>query len=410
MARYVTRKEDAFGAAIRAEQSVLNTDEAIEGVDGDRAVRRPLHAMELHEDTYSTITVRSASGDESKTLVNTSHTSKTDFMSSSTSNLIIQSVSESREEKQQIVQTFGEDFVYFFGERPVMTRFTAILPDSVEFQYAAEFWRNYERVLRGTSLVTRNLRAYVSVGRKVYEGYLVSATTQRQADQPRVIQLTFTLYTTRTSYLDALRNQRVSTEQSSYKETDGGDYIIDDGFINGPSTSRLIGRKFTEVIDIVPSIKRGRRSFSLITGEYLSREEEKIGNAGGFNRASIARKPEGTADITEIFDWETPSAPSTSLGDVVSTLMTGAFVLGAAVEIVATAQEEIADLATTIRGVVADPAGAFINSAAVNSVTAGLAGRISRGELQVNKPTTSNPRILLTSPGTSGTFDGVLDI
>lgn len=409
MARYVTRKEDAFGAAIRAEQSVLNTDNVIEGVDGDRAVRRPLHAMELHEDTYSTITVRSASGDESKTLVNTSHTSTTDFMSSSTSNLIIQSVSESREEKQQIVQTFGEDFVYFFGERPVMTRFTAILPDSVEFQYAAEFWRNYERVLRGTSLVTRNLRAYVSVGRKVYEGYLVSASTQRQADQPRVIQLTFTLYTTRTSYLDKLRNQRIGTEQSSYKETDRYDYIVG-GYDYAPLKEAAVKRAFAEVLDIDPSIKRGSRSFSLITGEYLSSKEEEIAREGGFNRPSIASKPEGTADITENFDWESPSAPSTSLGDVVSTLMTGAFVLGAAVEIVATAQEEIADLATTIRGVVADPAGAFINSAAVNSVTAGLAGRIGRGELQLNKPTLSNPRILLTSPGTSGTFDGVLDI
>lgn len=409
MARYVTRKEDAFGAAIKAELSELGSDTVIRHSHRKRLVRRPLHAMELHEDTYSTITVRSASGGESEALINTSRASRSgDFMSSTTSNLIIQSVSESREEKQQIVQTFGEDFVYFFGERPVMTQFTAILPDSVEFQYAAEFWRNYEQVLRGTSLVTRNLRAYVSVGRKVYEGYLVSATTQRQAEQPRVIQLTFTLYTTRTSYLDALRNQRVSAEEP-YLWTDMSDYIIG-GYADTLQEEGKIEEVFAEVLDIVPSIKRGSRSFSLITGEYLSREEEKIGNAGGFNRPSIASKPKGTADFTENFDWESPSAPSTSIGDVVSTLMTGAFVLGAAVEIVATAQEEIADLATTIRGVVADPAGAFINSAAVNSVTAGLAGRIGRGELQVNKPTTSNPRILLTSPGTSGTFDGVLDI
>lgn len=400
MARYVTRKEDAFGAAIRAEQSVLNTDEAIEGVDGDRAVRRPLHAMELHEDTYSTITVRSASGNESKTLINTSHASTTDFMSSSTSNLIIQSVSESREEKQQIVQTFGEDFVYFFGERPVMTRFTAILPDSVEFQYAAEFWRNYERVLRGTSLVTRNLRAYVSVGRKVYEGYLVSASTQRQADQPRVIQLTFTLYTTRTSYLDALRNQRAGSVQASYADSDTGDYIYYEPYVN------LYEFKTLRIVDLpLTNFGNSPEGTDEIDPDTVATWRTK--NAG-YRRQEISLSK--AEDRIEKLTKTAPSAPSTSLGDVVSTLMTGAFVLGAAVEIVATAQEEIADLATTIRGVVADPAGAFINSAAVNSVTAGLAGRIGRGELQLNKPTLSNPRILLTSPGTSGTFDGVLDI
>ena len=34
------------------------------------------------------------------------------------SNFLIQAVTEERMEKQQVVETFGESFIFFFGERP----------------------------------------------------------------------------------------------------------------------------------------------------------------------------------------------------------------------------------------------------------------------------------------------------
>jgi hypothetical protein len=241
----------------------------------------------------------------------------------------------------------------------------------------------------------------------VYEGYLVSATTQRQADQPHIIQLTFTLYTTRTSYLDKLRNQRADSVQTSYADSDTGDYIYYEPYVN------LYEVRERRIVDLpITNFGNSPEGTDEIDPDTVAtwRTENR-----GYRRQEISLSK--AEDRIEIPAKTTPSAPSTSLGDVVSTLMTGAFVLGAAVEIAATAQEEIADLATTIRGVVADPAGAFINSAAVNAVTGGLVGKTAslvgsarRGELQLNKPTLSNPRILLTSSGTSGTFDGVLDI
>lgn len=228
MTAYIGIREDAFGAALTSMVSSARRNTATPDIAKSVApnIRRPFHGMTLHDDTYSTITVATASGAMPRALYDSSSIDPDSLEGSSTSNLIIQSIVERREEKQQIVQTFGEDFVYFFGERPRMVTFTAILPESPEFQYAQEFWWNYEKVLRGTRSVLRGLRTYLSVDRQIFEGYIVSASTQRQADNPRIVNLDFTMYVTRSQYVDKLRNQPVGlTVQTTYDENRSGDFV-----------------------------------------------------------------------------------------------------------------------------------------------------------------------------------------
>lgn len=228
MPAYVGIRNDAFSSRLStaAESRELTARADYTGDPGNSVVRRPFHGVQLHaEETYSTITVSGPSSARSL-LLDTSSTLTDSMTSSTTSNLIIQSVQERREEKQQIVQTFGEDFVYFFGERPRMVSFQAILPESSDYQFAQEFWRNYEKVLRGTRSVLRSIRTYLSVDRTIYEGYIVSATTSRQADTPHIVNLEFTMYVTKSGYIDKLRNQRVDAEgQTSYLRTNAGDYL-----------------------------------------------------------------------------------------------------------------------------------------------------------------------------------------
>jgi hypothetical protein len=245
MTAYIGIREDAFGAALTS----MTTDARRRASIADQArvaapnIRRPFHGMTLHDDTYSTITVATASGAMPHALYDSSSADPDSLEGSSTSNLIIQSIVERREEKQQIVQTFGEDFVYFFGERRMVT-FTAILPESPEFQYAQEFWWNYEKVLRGTRSVLRGLRTYLSVDRQIFEGYIVNASTQRQADNPRIVNLDFTMYVTRSQYVDKLRNQPVGLKKNTtYLKHRKGDFVLTDLYEGGekaqPELSQL---------------------------------------------------------------------------------------------------------------------------------------------------------------------------
>ena len=231
---YVTMREDKFGR-LRSQIVPLSEEDRVKSGN----VRRPLHGMELLEDTYATITVRTSGGKALGVLADTSTPDESVYGKSSTTNLIVQRVDESRQEKQQIIETFGEDFVYYYGQRPRMLQINAILPDSLEFQYAQEFWTNYDRALRGTKLVTRDARVFLDIAGQIFEGYLSTAQTTRSADQPRLIQLNFTMYITHSYYVRPLNNGKYSNQGSAarrfFKYKDGmlGDYI------RLPSTSEI---------------------------------------------------------------------------------------------------------------------------------------------------------------------------
>ena len=198
---YVTMREDKFGR-LKSKITKLSAEDKPKSSN----VRRPLHGMELYGDTYATITVRTSRGSALNVLADTSTPEESVYGNSSTTNLIVQRIDESRQEKQQIIETFGEDFVYYYGQRPRMLQVNAILPDSLEFQYAQEFWTNYDRALRGTKLVMRDARVFLDIAGQIFEGYLSTAQTTRSADQPRIIQLNFTMYITHSYYVRPLEN------------------------------------------------------------------------------------------------------------------------------------------------------------------------------------------------------------
>jgi len=97
-------------------------------------------------------------------------------------------------EKQQIVQTFGEDYIFFFGEQPRFVNVSGILVNTKDFDWKNEFLENYERYLRGTRLVENNARLYMYVDDVVLEGYLVNSSVNLSADQPYLVQFQFQMF------------------------------------------------------------------------------------------------------------------------------------------------------------------------------------------------------------------------
>ena len=159
---------------------------------GTSNARRPLRGLEIKDDTYAIIKVINAAGSEiplidsgSPSGFNTQYT-----------NFILQSVNEARMEKHQIVETFGESYIFFFGESPRFLDVQAVLVDSQDFNWYAEFWENYNQYLRGTKSVEMGARTYLFYDDNIVEGYMLQAQAQKVSDAPLMARLSFRLYLT----------------------------------------------------------------------------------------------------------------------------------------------------------------------------------------------------------------------
>jgi hypothetical protein len=190
MAVYLAVSTDAFAEtrAVAARQRVVQQN-----------VRRPLRGIQVKPNTYASIRVKTASGADIKLLDSSSdeYDASTKIgRSSSYANFLIQSLRESRAEKQQIIETFGEDYVYFFGERPRFLEVQGVLINSADFNWKSEFWTNYDQHLRGTKLVEQNARLYFYFDDTVVEGYLLGASTTEESMQPHLMPFNFQLFIT----------------------------------------------------------------------------------------------------------------------------------------------------------------------------------------------------------------------
>lgn len=170
-------------------------------------VRRPTRGIVLKEDTFATIRVVAMSNNEPVHLVDAGSNRKVsednDFlevngrrMTDVYSNFLLQSVQEDRVEKQQIMETFGEPYIFLFGERARLMHFSGVLVNSFDFNWEAEWWDNYENYLRGTRCVENDARVYLAFDETLISGYILNTQSQKSAQERNFVQFTFSLFVT----------------------------------------------------------------------------------------------------------------------------------------------------------------------------------------------------------------------
>lgn len=159
---------------------------------GVKNVRRPFRGIEWKSDTYAVFRVYAADGTEIK-LVDSSWP---EGEGRGYANFLLQSVQEARVERQQMIETFGSSLVFFFGESPRFVDVTAILLNTHDFNWEAEWWRNYQDTLRGTRLVEQGARALLCFDDTIIEGYPMNASVVKQSGEPNLVQLQFRMFVT----------------------------------------------------------------------------------------------------------------------------------------------------------------------------------------------------------------------
>ena len=110
---------------------------------------------------------------------------------------ILQSVQESRIEKTQVIETFGDSYFYAFWQRPRSIQFSGLLMNTTDYNWRAVFWKNWDEHFRATKLVEKGARLYIHWDDIIVEGYPINAVCSEVADSPNAMKFNFQLFVTR---------------------------------------------------------------------------------------------------------------------------------------------------------------------------------------------------------------------
>ena len=173
------------------------------GNPSNRTIRRPVRGIVLKEDSFATLRV--VSGDSSsRWLIDAGSrrdSAKPVTYGSKTatdvySNFFLQQVTEERVEKQQILETFGEAFVFLFGERARIQSFQGVLINTWDFNWEAEWWANYDAELRGTKCVENDAKVFLQYDNTLISGYILSSNATKVAQERNWVNFSFTMLIT----------------------------------------------------------------------------------------------------------------------------------------------------------------------------------------------------------------------
>lgn len=157
-------------------------------------IRRPYWGLYMKENQVGNLQILAPGAGGVVDWVNVINSSSPSMVANGTSNFTIARISRPRQEKVQIVQSFGRDFMYVFGEEPRFLQISGVLLNTPNYPWRNEWLRNYEDTLRASRTVEKLARVYLSMDGIVSEGHLVSSTTEDVASNPNATVLSFVMY------------------------------------------------------------------------------------------------------------------------------------------------------------------------------------------------------------------------
>lgn len=199
----------------KKQKNVL-TEKILSSANKYDSVRRPTNGLINKKDTYALLEVKTKRGENLLLIDSGGSEERGDGIGygARNSNFIIQSISEQRMEKQQMVETFGPLYIFFFGERPVNLNVVGMLLNSNNFNWKNEFIYNYDNYLRGTACVNNKALVHLSYDDVVRTGYILSCSVDQSADNNEMVQFSFQMIVSDTINLSTIGRNKPSLEIS----------------------------------------------------------------------------------------------------------------------------------------------------------------------------------------------------
>lgn len=140
------------------------------------------------------------------------------------SKFFLESYSEGHMERNQIIETFGDAYIFFFGERPVIYNFTGTLLNTKDINWKEDFMFYYTNFLRGTKAVEYKAKVLLTYGYNQIEGYIMGVNTGANAANEKGVQMSFQMFVTKR------RTMRLSVDFGIIE--DNGKFNEDTSIIN----------------------------------------------------------------------------------------------------------------------------------------------------------------------------------
>ena len=105
----------------------------------------------------------------------------------------LETVQESREEKVQVIDTFGQWVAFFFGARPEVYNYTGTLLNAKNHNWKNDFQSVYDQHLRGSQAVKNRATVFLQYDDVIVEGYILNVTMQMTAMSNHSVPFSFSM-------------------------------------------------------------------------------------------------------------------------------------------------------------------------------------------------------------------------
>jgi len=170
----------------------------------------------------------------------------------------LETVSEAHNERSQIIETFGDYYVFFFGERPPIYNFAGTLLNAKNVNWANDFRFMYDQYLRGTKCVEVNARIIITYGARQIEGFILNSSMNRQATVEGGVGFQF---------------QIVVTEDRALKYSEDLGFVADNGFTVGRD------EKLIQILESITGLSGGGTSDSGVSAAQNATQNILSGGA-----------------------------------------------------------------------------------------------------------------------------------
>lgn len=163
----------------------------------------------------------------------------------------LESVSVPRQERVQVIETFGEWYAFFYGEAPSVYTFNGVLLNAANVNWLNEMDSYYDSFLRGTRTVLQQATVHMMFNYQKIEGFVTNFTYQIIAQEALGVRFSMSMLVSRRAILPRLGS---TLQGDTYllkvekfkkmldnpaKDPQGDLYVIAQSIMNGGAASKV---------------------------------------------------------------------------------------------------------------------------------------------------------------------------
>jgi hypothetical protein len=98
-----------------------------------------------------------------------------------------------RSERYQVIETFGDWYIFFYGEAPPVYTFSGVVLNTPNYNWLNEFDFFYDAFIRGTAATRNVTRVYVTYGYQQVQGHILNFAYAIDAETDMAVRFTFSM-------------------------------------------------------------------------------------------------------------------------------------------------------------------------------------------------------------------------